>query len=322
MAQASSLMTAFAEEPSAYTKALAAYQDRRLDKAFQYAKEAAREEPARVDAHFLLGELHYLRQELSKARESWERALRLDPSREDIRQRLDRLKREAKVESGLSHSDTAPFVVRFAEGQVPVDLGILRQSLREATRLVGQSFQYFPSHPIAVILYPQGDFEQVKGLSHKVAGLYDGKIRLPVQGGSMTGEELKRILWHEYTHALIHDLAKGRCPLWLNEGIATLQEARVRSVDLTLVRPALRAGRLLSWDQLWQQPTVEGSLEVHYQQAYLIARYLVQRWGWSKMVRLLKSLGQGVSIQEGLKAEYRQDPVLLEREWARWAKRL
>jgi len=310
-----------AAESSPYAKAMAAYQDRRLDEALQQAQEAVRQEPGHVDARALLGELYYLRQELSQAQEQWEQALKLAPSRADIRQRLDRLQREAPLERDLKHSDTYPFVVRFAEGQVPVELGALRQLLREAYRLVGQQFSYFPDHPISVLLYPGAGFEQVKGVSHQIGGLYDGKIRLPLRSGDQAGRELERVFRHEYTHAIVHDLAKGNCPIWLNEGIATLQEARVSTPNLSEFRAAVAAGRPIPWAQLWREQYENGSLSLRYQEAYTIAQYLVKRGGWSQLVGLLQRLGWGVPINDALKAEYHEEPAVLEHDWLLWARR-
>lgn len=311
-----------AKEASSFSRALAAYHDRKLDEAYQYAKEAVLEEPGHVDAHALLGQLYYLKQDLQRAEECWQRALALAPSRQDVRERLEKLKQEIQVERNLARSDTHPFVVRFADGQVPVDLGGLRQLLRDVHRQVGQQFEYFPDHSITVILYPETDFQKVKGLSHQVAGLYDGKIRLPVRRGQMSERELARILWHEYAHALVHDLAKGACPLWLNEGIATAQEGRVAAVDLAAVRQAHRQGKVPSWDELWgAHRYTEESLLLNYQVSYLVVTYLVKRWSWRDLVQLLNRLGQGYPIADALRTAYRTDPAILEQEWKDWLRR-
>ena len=313
----------YAEELSPYAKAMGAYHERRLEEALRYARQAVKQDPGHVDAYALLGELYYLRQELAQAKASWEQALKLAPSRQDLRERLATLQREATVEGDLARHDTYPFVVRFAEGQTPVDLGDLRLLLRDTYRMVGQQFNYFPDHAIAVILYPQGQFEQVKGLSHRVAGFYDGKIRLPMTAGLRTSQGLQRVFWHEYTHAVVHDLAKGKCPLWLNEGLAMVQEARVQPPDLDEMRQALQAKRLPSWSQLWQETehSAADSLEVRYGEAYLIAHYLVKLRGWTQMAGLLKRLSVGVPIDDALKAEYRRPQAELEREWLAWARR-
>lgn len=309
-------------EESPYSRAVAAYQSRDLDRSLRFAREAVQQDPQHVDAQILLGQLYYLQQDMGKAKLCWEKALQLAPGRQDLRQQLDRLKQEQTVEKDLARSDTYPFVVRFASGQVPIDLGDLRLMLRDAHREVGQSFNYFPTHTVAVLLYPEADFEKVKGLSHQVAGLYDGKIRLPLVTGRMTSQQLQRILWHEYTHALVHDLSKGACPIWLNEGIAQLQEARVRPIRLEAFRAALEAGKLPSWDSLWDQTAYDpATLELNYQSSYMMAQYLLRREGWNGLTALLQRLGQGYPVRDALKAQYGADSPSLEREWLSWLKR-
>ena len=309
-------------EKSAFSRAVAAYQDRKLEEAFHQAQQAVRQEPRNADAYALLGELHYLRQDLEQARQAWKRALELDPSHEELRRRMERLDREERIEGSLSRAEVYPFKVRYAGGEIPVKLGSLQQILRDVYRQVGQAFEYFPDYPILVILYPEAEFEAVKGLSHRVSGLYDGKIRLPVEPNRMTARELERILWHEYTHALVHDLSNGKCPLWLNEGIATLQESRFQPVDVALAKEALRQGTLPSLESLWTGSYADAkSIPLYYQTSYLFAQYLVKRWNWRELVRLLQRLGEGVPVAEAVRGRYQTDPVTLEREWNAWLRR-
>ena len=178
------------QNSSYYARAVAAYQERDLDAALRYAKEAVLESQQHADAHILLGQLYYLRQDLKKAKESWERALKLAPGREDVKEALERLKQEAGIEETLSRGDTHPFVLRFAEGQIPLDTSSLREMLQETYREVGQQFNYFPDHAIPVLLYSDADFQKIKSLSHPVGGLYDGKIRLPLKPGRLNGDRL------------------------------------------------------------------------------------------------------------------------------------
>ena len=301
---------------------MAAYNERKLDASLRYAKEALVKEPDHVGALYLIGQLYYLRQEMQKARESWKRALLLAPGRKDVKESLEKLEREAGVEKDLARSDTAPFVLRFAEGQVPVDTSSLRQMLRETHRKVGQQFDYFPDHAIPVILYPDADFQKIKSLSHQVGGLYDGKIRLPLKPGSLSAQQLQTVLWHEYTHAVVHDLSRGTCPIWLQEGLAQAQESRVSPVQVDRVLPALDAGKLPAWDYLWSASSYdEESIDLNYQASFLIVQYLVKRWSWREMKGLLALLGQGYPVRDALRAQYKTDPAVMEKEWRAWLRR-
>lgn len=313
-------------------KAIRAYENRQYDLAYRYAMEASYKPSPRVDTFVLLGELQYLRQELAAAKQTWERALTIDPTRADVRQRLAQLAKELPVEQKLARSDTHPFVVRMAEGDASVDLTELREQLREVYRLVGQHFDTFPNYPIAVIAYSRADFGTTQSAPHQVQGLYDGKIRVPLPTGARAGDALRRVLWHEYAHVLIYDLTKGRCPMWLNEGLATLVETRVHPFPVEAFRKALEApaaagtGELapdvVSWDLLWRESAYqERVMEARYAQGYLIAQYLVRIGGWPQMVRVLKRMGQGASLGEALRVEYHQEPAQLEAEWWNWVRR-
>lgn len=310
------------QQVSFYARAVAAYNERDLDTALRYAKEAVSESPEHTDAHLLLGQLYYLRQDLKRAKESWERALKLAPGRKDVKEALEKLGREAGIEKTMVRGDTHPFVLRFAEGQVPVETSSLREMLRDAYRKIGQQFNYFPDHAIPVLLYSDADFQKIKGLSHSVGGLYDGKIRLPLKPGSLSSSRLQAILWHEYTHAVVHDLSRERCPMWLNEGIATSQESRVKNVEVGQVRAALEQGKLPAWDLLWSQSRYDpATLALYYQTSFMITRYLVRRWSWREMARLLERLGEGTPLRDALRAQYRTDPAVLEKEWQAWLRR-
>lgn len=310
------------EQSSSYARAVAAYNERNLDAALHYAQDAVSAKPEHTDAHVLLGQLYYLRQDLKKAKQSWERALKLAPGRKDVKEMLERLEREADIEKTLARGDTHPFVLRFVEDQVPVDSYSLREMLREAYRKIGQQFNYFPDYAIPVLLYSNADFQKINSLSHPVGGLYDGKIRLPLKPGSLNGDRLQAILWHEYTHAVVHDLSRGGCPIWLQEGLAQTQESRVATVKVDQVRTALEEGKLPAWDSLWSESSYnEASMSLNYQTSFLIAQYLVQRWSWQEMKQLLERLGRGVQLRDALRAQYRTDPAVLEKEWQRWLRR-
>jgi hypothetical protein len=54
---------------------------------------------------------------------------------------------------------------------------------------------------------------------------YRGEVMIPISSQSpLDYEELSRAVKHEYTHAIIHALSNGRCPGWLDEGIAQWAE--------------------------------------------------------------------------------------------------
>jgi len=55
---------------------------------------------------------------------------------------------------------------------------------------------------------------------------HDGKLRIPVSGVQSVTPELARVLKHELTHSFISQMSSNRCPTWLNEGIAQMEEGK------------------------------------------------------------------------------------------------
>ena len=66
---------------------------------------------------------------------------------------------------------------------------------------------------------------------------YKGEISIPLSlSETVDLENLNRSVKHEYTHAVIHALSDGRCPGWLDEGIAQWAEGAVNPA----LEPSLR----------------------------------------------------------------------------------
>ena len=77
---------------------------------------------------------------------------------------------------------------------------------------------------MTIVLYEGVQFHDVTRVHGWVTGLYDGKIRLPLGSGLPSGAALEQLVVHEYAHAAIHELSRGRTPRWLQEGLAQYLE--------------------------------------------------------------------------------------------------
>jgi hypothetical protein len=51
-------------------------------------------------------------------------------------------------------------------------------------------------------------------------------MRIPVEGLSTMTDELARVLKHELTHSFVAQKTGGKCPTWLQEGIAQYMEGK------------------------------------------------------------------------------------------------
>jgi len=86
---------------------------------------------------------------------------------------------------------------------------------------IANLFAFYPEDKIHVVMYQTEEFQGIGPHPDWVGAVYDGKLRFPAN--LMRIREVYRpILFHELTHAFIHQMTRAKVPLWLNEGIAQI----------------------------------------------------------------------------------------------------
>jgi tetratricopeptide (TPR) repeat protein len=153
-----------------------------------------------------LGDQHYRSGELDEAIGYFERSLAIDPGDKGIKQALRRLRGENEVEARFRTREGSHFVVRFEGGVNSVTGNVIAILLEEA---------YFK---VGAVLYSMEEFRDTTRSPSWVGALYDGRIKIPAGGITERTDVLEKVIFHEYTHAVVHRLSGGKAPVWLNEG--------------------------------------------------------------------------------------------------------
>lgn len=304
------------------SRAYEAYRRRQYEPAREAVQQALEADPELVQAHVLLGEIEYTTQHLKRAKAAWARALELDPTQQELATRLGQLEQELPVESEFDRLQQAYFDLRY-EDQVERPVGFdVRSILRQARRLVGSDFSHWPRYKLVVLLYSAKSFRALRQETPEwLAGQYDGKIRLPLPGEGLDLELVKQILLHEYTHALVHDLAGGRCPTWFNEGLAEYEGARYGPRRTERLAEAVANHQLVPWSELDRHFSLDLPMEqvaLAYQESHSIVRYLAERYGFWRIRNVLKAVGQGEWLERVMEREFRTPVDRLESRWRDW----
>ncbi len=302
------------------------YQSYRHLKAKGLVEKALRLNSKLAPAYVLLGDIEYDNQQLPRAEVAWQKAQKLDPRMNGLASRLDRVGRESEVESDMKSVADLYFTLRY-DDSVKRSTGFdIRRVLREARLDVGREFQYRPKHKIVVLLYSKEAFRKVRqGAPEWLAGMFDGKIRLPMPESEGDLGSVKATVVHEYTHAVVHELSGGRVPHWFNEGLAEYQEAKFSKISKPVrsLKQALDADQVLPWNQiesLFRGRSID-QVRLGYNQSHSVVAYLDQRYGFWHIPRLLKQMAQGASFEEALKQEFKSTAERLEKDWKRWLPR-
>ena len=291
-------------------------------KAFYTLREALQYDPESGSTLMLLGEVCYKLQHVGWALYYLREAHRTDPERfAGLEERIERLEREAAVEGEFERQDYGAFDIRYDGDLKDFDLKALRESLSDAYYTVGGLLGYYPTRRIVVLVYSPEDFARIRSMPDWVAGFYDGKIRVPATK-DMKDTAVRRLIRHEYTHAVVSDLSKDGCAVWLNEGLAKYMEYYGLKGDNdapgALLKKQFRAGKLIPFAELQGQfVKIKGRNKVSlaYEQAYSIVGYIVDAYGMWKIKRMLARYADGEDTTTVLGREFHQTPARFEKEW-------
>jgi len=236
----------------------------------------------------VLAFLYYKKDDTERALTHAEAALSVmkDPELQKLQVRL---RNEKSAEEHLINESTTHFKVSF-DGYAHGDLSRkVIDILEDAYRTIGKELDYFPAEPVSVVLYTNRDFYDITQSPEWSGGIFDGKIKIPIRGVESREEELKKVLFHEYAHAVVHSLTP-RCPLWINEGLA----------EHFSTNSGKRIGQLIpltSLETSFSRLRPE-NIHIAYWESYSAVSYLIERYGLHRIKKLLLALPRGADLNQ------------------------
>jgi tetratricopeptide (TPR) repeat protein len=284
--------------------------------ALGYAERAVRLAPDSPDALAVLGYAQFASDRNREAIRSWKRSidLRPDPA---IQQYLEKAQREAAAEADFTQNESSHFTLRY-EGKQTSDsfrralMETLESDYDELSRELGGP----PRSSIAVVLYTDQAFFDVTQAPSWSGAVNDGKLRIPVQGVDSVTSDLAHVLKHELAHSFINQLTGGRCPQWLNEGVAQALEPK------SVSSRGRRLAELFKTQHEIPYNTLEGSFMrlspmealLAYDESLAAVEYINDTYGISDVRRILERLGEGSSTEAALRATIHSDYGQMESE--------
>lgn len=247
----------------------------------------------------LLAKAYYQTDRLLEAADVLESAQLFAPDSAGIAQLLAKVRREQAVERDMQREYGGHFVISFDDQHNQQLGGAVLEVLEDAYLTLGSLLDYYPRQRVTVLLYTRQQFSELTDSPEWAAGLYDGKIRLPVGGISRINRYVRALLYHEYMHVILREIAGRNLPTWLNEGLAITAEVE-SGLDRLGETGFDREGELFSLRQL------EGPFNRYdgprsllaYRQSYSLVSFLVDEYGWHHLRSLLFALSEGGPIAE------------------------
>ena len=290
-------------EASFYAGLGAAYQlQHEPERAIEAVRAAVALAPTRAKLYEQLGDLLYQNNELEEAISLLTMGIERATQPDRLSSMLARIAREQSVQADFQETGTRHFFIQFEGGENRDAAYEVLDLLELAYRDVGQAFSYYPEREVTVILYSREQFRDITQTPGWTKGVYDGKIRLPVGGSTRNRQLLLKVIYHEYTHAVVHALTANRLPTWLNEGLAVYFEGLASGNLGSQQGPTLR----LSQAQVFPLSSLHGSFlgfssaeaEMAYAQSSDVTRLLIDRYGLYRVKDLLEALGSNQAFDQ------------------------
>lgn len=284
--------------------------------ALSYAERSVRAKPESADAHTVLGYVEFANDRSKEAIRAWKRSLELRPD-SVVEQYLAKAQREEKAEGDFSQRESSHFTLRYEGHQTSEQLrreliATLESEYDELVRQLGVA----PRSSIPVILYTEQGFFDVTHAPSWSGAVNDGKLRIPISGVTSMTSDLARVLKHELAHSFVSQISGGRCPTWLNEGVAQAIEPKSLGSD------GRRLGELFRNQQAIPYNVLEGSFMrfssveayVAYAESLAAVNYIADTYGMSDVERILERIGQGSAPEAALRATIHSDYGQLQAE--------
>ncbi len=203
------------------------------------------------------------------------------------------------ADDGKDKKEGTRFLVRFDGGENAVAGHLTAMLLEEAYIKVGSELGYYPEDRIEAILYAKQEFYDTTKTPSWAGAIYDGKIKIPVGGITENTEALSRVVMHEYTHAVVQRLSKGKAPMWINEGIAQHEEGG--TIENSKAKALVKGSEGVL-------KGLEGSfLDMRRQdadRAYALSlsatAYIIREFGVFSVRKILDELGKGLSLEAAI----------------------
>jgi len=275
-------------------------------KVLDLGAEARRDSLKSTALYYLNAQAFYLNNRIDSAIFLLEEAARLLPENKELSQRLAQLKSETRVEQGFEQGRSGYFDIKFQGVENRTVSDEVLMMLEEIRDRVGSELGHRIRGNTSVILYSDQQFRDITHLASWAGAAFDGKIRVPVANYRDDRRLLKKVLTHEFTHAAIYDMVGGRCPSWLNEGLAMLLEGQTPDEQVYL--PLNRLQR--PFTALDEDHALEA-----YRASLSAAYYLTKQYDWAFVRLLFTKMQPGSDFSQAFKEAYGFSVEEFEKKW-------
>lgn len=237
---------------------------------------------------------------------------------------------EKKIANDYVTVSHGPFRIRYAKSEQAVLSRYVPAMVDEAWASMTERYGYVPKSPLSIELYESNEHFSVRtsGLPNVgIQGVCFGKT-LAAMSPSAQPFNWGNVLWHELAHVFAIHLSDYRVPRWFTEGLSEYETIVRRPEWQREEDPALylalTKNRLPSIEQLNRAFTrAENGRDITtaYYAASQVQLWLIETYGLSKSVEMLKLWGQGLRTPQVIERALGITPSELDARFRAWLRK-
>ena len=226
------------------------------------------------------------------------------------------------------------FVIRYAPGPDATIAQLAGEVLDTAWQTIGDDLGLRPADPIRIeLLGAPADLAKLSPLTETdiettgtIALSKYNKLMVVSPRATIFGYPWMDTLAHEYTHLVVSRIAHDAVPVWLQEGLARLEQTRWRrapelqltATEQALLSSALRKGRLITFDEMHPSmaklPSQEAAA-LAYAEVYTLVGWMQSKVGYRGIRDALTAQRDGKSARRSVAEALGMPWTSVEREW-------
>ncbi len=262
-----------------------------------------------------------------EAREQLEKAFAMDKFHQKAFNTLALLDEMDKFE----RIETPHFTLRYDARNDAILRHELSDFLEGMYREATGQFKFEPKNKTSIEIYPTHSRFAVRttGLPWigTVGACVGDVIALdsPDIGRGAAPFDWSRVLTHEFAHTVTLAATENRIPHWMTEGLAVDAERAPKNWTwVRLLVNTVRSNEILPVDRVtWSfwNPQRGMDRQLAYAQSEWMCEYIVEKWGWDKILEMLKAFRKRQTQAEAFKNVLAVTETEFDAQFAEWARK-
>ncbi len=222
---------------------------------------------------------------------------------------------------------TPRVILKLQEKEADLLRPYMQELLLKAIDTFRVKYNFTPTQPVQLEVYPDHEDFAVRTMGMPGLGALGVTFGYVVAMDSPSGRppgsfHWGSTLWHELNHVFVLALTQHKAPRWISEGLAVYEESLAGEGWGDRLTPdvirAIKEKKLLPITELdrgFVRPRYPSQVPVSYYQAGAICEMIAAKWGFPKLLSMLKAYTEGRTTQQVVEQELGLPPAEFDQQF-------